>query len=89
MSPDLAYAWRGDGPVRNDRFRHANGVSHQDLGGGVVTEACPIRGISSTGNENSTAEEPFSCFYLAASSLDRKWSEVGHRSRGISVARSV
>ncbi len=50
-----------------------------------MTEACSVRGIASTGNIKDPAGESFNCFYLAASSLDRKRSEVAV----YSVARSV
>ena len=48
-------------------------------------EACSVRGTTGTGNVNDPAEDSLSCFYLAASSLDRKRSEVVI----YSVARSV
>ena len=53
-----------------------------------MTEACSVRGIASTGNvkdPKDPLEESFNCFYLAASSLDRKRSEAVV----YSVARSI
>ena len=38
-------------------FRHTNGVGREAPGGGVVTEACSVRGIARTGNANDPAEE--------------------------------
>ena len=41
-----------------------------------MMEACSVKGISSTGSVDEPAEESFSYFCFAISSLDRKRSEV-------------
>ena len=52
---------------------------------GRLTQQVSVRGIASTGNVKDPAGGSFNCFYVAASNLDRKRSEVAV----YSVARSV